>query len=1409
MITSIDNNIFLNSTAIELLPVVSCEFNQNLFNPPYITVAGLGNKETVTLSSPSSLKPASASDAKPGSVTSTISFNGTQSVLTYTINTSTPSPAYKIITYVKTDNSTPIIANAHAIGSVSTQFGSATSDVNSFGYTPIITYVGSTGLGDNISSITYKIVFNSYTNDSLITEGVTNIFITTPEVYQTTYFDYQNGSLWPTDSPFQYFRPGESYVNSGNAKLTMPSNFRKVNTTLLNNQGDLYAPVTPILQNPTFGLVSAPTPFYKNAMPNILAPYQYFVSDPGDGGTNVGPKYTNSSYSPSISSIYEPSINTNKLVIKFNTIMTVPNISIKLDNVVVWTGDVPLNGVLILYYNGSSWTTSKWSNMPKYNNDGTLSLHTSFNKMTITQNAVTLNSNFSSFPSRSSYLSTDILRMHLVESSPRLEIDVSDYVMQLDINKQLDSKNNYIPISSINPNDATLTLSAIPFNFNGSAIPIFSSQSNQSINLLTNNLRKNIKFYFGWELKSYFLNGQNYTTDTYIQAGTFYSNSWDETDISIVKITCYDIVNYLQTTPVPDFVSNLKSVFDTITTLLDLAGFTDYDYDTLYRVCNDNSRPMDLYYYFCNSQDSTIYDALSEIFLSYQIGAYIDENGVMQFLSLSDIVSGNESPDVYFNDSSVIQGGYSITSKAKPGKISIRYQPPKVLQSLALQNATDPTQQNSPSFIYTTSNDILWEQKNSDAVGFNYLASIDENNQPIIMNATDSVFSLNVNDIQDIFHTYSLNTDGYAIIENEVVSFLYKEYSISDSSGNTQIVSVKNDLELSAAINSFVKRFETGLQVSTIDINGFAVAATDYNITVKATGRITNVQRGLFGTFPATHSSISNGDSISTKDLYEATASSNYSITKSTNYSSGISSSYSNNDIQLNNPNLQKIQTTIPANNKVLVYPANQKDVGFQTYSAKFDFTNSATCVASGIFFNMPSDMNSAEGAYFVEFTRFENFNTKKSTFSETTGNWTYAYYNPPQYKYYISIYKVVSGVSTIIATADATGAANNIVANFEKVLVKQTGNSASAPYTYALAQDAFFDLKVVWSTSNGDDGEIPGPVIEVFLNNFEITGWNLAGGSVPNKNKLTSTRQMVSLPSAPLQQTQFGYFTTTSPYVPSNYNIPIPTSDSSQASNFRELYATSKPLKERSVSYFFQDREFLNGLIQGQNLFAKYNHYICQTNPDVKGINTYDVQYTTPGATVADINPVFYKWFYFPGTNPTDQQFYQQQTVDEYSLAYSTALNTGFRGKFAVANNSNHMVYLQHTSDTLNSFTTSINLWTHEVIAPSDSQILEKVLDPTNLSEVVQVDSSWIQSKEAANRLASVISFGNDGFSRDTSLQVFGNPLIQVGDIVDLTYTLAGILNKKYLVHEVSHTFQNGLKTTLTLNQLNNGTTY
>jgi hypothetical protein len=209
------------------------------------------------------------------------------------------------------------------------------------------------------------------------------------------------------------------------------------------------------------------------------------------------------------------------------------------------------------------------------------------------------------------------------------------------------------------------------------------------------------------------------------------------------------------------------------------------------------------------------------------------------------------------------------------------------------------------------------------------------------------------------------------------------------------------------------------------------------------------------------------------------------------------------------------------------------------------------------------------------------------------------------------------------------------------------------------------------------------------------------------------------------------------------------------------------------------------------------------QTTPEISGINYYDVQYTTPAAVSVDVWPVEYMLSYFPGTTKEQQQYKQKKLVTEDSLSYSTPLNTGFRARMAIANNSPHMVILTKESDEVQRVTVNLNLYTHEIVAPSDPEILEVIIDPSNMSEVVQLDSEWIQSKSAANKMLKIVQMGVDGFSTTTTLNIFGNPLIQVGDFVTLSYDPNGTDNKRNVVTSVSHSFNNGLSTVLTLKRL------
>ena len=1385
------SNIFTGSDSIGLTPVVSAEWNHNLFNPPYMTVSGNGTSLSKTLVSGGSTVSNVTSGAKPNFTTRSFPMSGGTGTVSYSV-TSVSSPAYKVVTYIKTDQPVPVMVTLSGKGA-STQFGSEQVEADSLGWTKVITYVGSSGPTDTISSFVYTITANTLSG----ADTNATVYFTLPEIYATTYFDYQNHSLFPTEMPFTYFRPGESYVSTGDAKYSFPSNYRKIASQILNSEtegggyyGLKYMPITPIIQNPKFFLVNSEIPVIKTALPTDISPYRYFVSD---------------DTSKIITGIYEKAITTNKIVIKFNTLMTLPVVNIAINGTTitvdgsqsispVLNADFIATGILTLYWNGTAWTKTKWSTMPQFSATGSLSLSTTITKISVTQVSHNVNTEISTLDGvedTDTDIGSDLERMHLVEVSPRLEIDLTDFVQSVSIDKSLDADNTALPISSLNTNDASIVLSGIPAMNGSTIVPIFSSQSDQASTILANMLRKNIKFYVNFNLSTYSTPGSTTTSNTYIPGGVFYSDSWNENDIQTITVQSFDVSRYLQSTPVPDYVANLKSVFDIITNILDLSGFTDYDYDSLYRICNSKSSPLDLSYYYVNSKDSTIMDALNEIFVAYQIGAYIDEYGIMRFLSLHNILSSPTS-NLSLSEANIVQNGFSISNAAKPGKISLRYQTPKVKQSPSLQNVTNADIKDSPSFVYTTSNDVVWSQQTNDSIGFNYLKDN--------MSATSNVLSINNNDLLDIFHTFNLNNDGYAFIENEIVSFTYKEYTISAIDNSDPVtVSVKNNLELSAEIDRYIKQYSVGLKIS----DGSEKA--DYDVKITPTGNITNVQRGLFGTYPSNHERINTLSTKSlSKKLYNRAAETisnagaiTYVVDDSDPSGDGLQ------DPSL--PSIDKIRISDDEDQTVLIFPTSGVDLGYQTYSVKFELTNQDQS-AAGLFFNMTSD-TSVGDAYVVELVKINTKNPKTSLA-----------YSPARYRY---IVQISSSDGTVLYWADATGECNSIINNFSKIIKKTEVNGKNE---YSFVTDNALNLKVAYVLSDGSDGEDateedPKNILYVFLNNVEITGWqelqddsydeetNPQGGTwkTMDVNPKTGARRKPYLSDNLVANTKFGFCTTRTPPIITGVNPSITYYDDvvDAPSLLREIHATGKPLLERSVNYFYQDREFLNGMVQNQPLYTNSPTYIMQTTPEIAGINYYDVQYTTPAAVSVDILPIEYMMKYYPGNSPEDQTKFQKKLVDEYSLSYSTPLNTGFRARMAIANGRPHMVILKKDADELNNLTNNFNLWTHEIVAPSDPEIIEQVIDPSNMSEVVQLDSEWIQSKQAAYKMLKVVQMGIEGFSKTVSLRIFGHPLIQVGDIVTLSYNLNGISGQKYFIQSVAQSFSQGLETSLVLKRI------
>ena len=90
------------------------------------------------------------------------------------------------------------------------------------------------------------------------------------------------------------------------------------------------------------------------------------------------------------------------------------------------------------------------------------------------------------------------------------------------------------------------------------------------------------------------------------------------------------------------------------------------------------------------------------------------------------------------------------------------------------------------------------------------------------------------------------------------------------------------------------------------------------------------------------------------------------------------------------------------------------------------------------------------------------------------------------------------------------------------------------------------------------------------------------------------------------------------------------------------------------------------------------------------------------------------------------------------------------------------------------------------------------------NYKEPIIFQSNWIQNESDAKTLAEWIKNKVVNRGRIVNMRVFGNPLINVGDIVAVKYTYQGFTGtEKLIITSVSHSYNQGLETDITCRTL------
>lgn len=257
----------------------------------------------------------------------------------------------------------------------------------------------------------------------------------------------------------------------------------------------------------------------------------------------------------------------------------------------------------------------------------------------------------------------------------------------------------------------------------------------------------------------------------------------------------------------------------------------------------------------------------------------------------------------------------------------------------------------------------------------------------------------------------------------------------------------------------------------------------------------------------------------------------------------------------------------------------------------------------------------------------------------------------------------------------------------------------------------------------------------------------------------------------------EYVYVTSLSPKTPNS-----DADDSDFLDLIRGGYVSNQPWENIGNPKFLADRRRRGR--RSANAKVPYQ-YIYEFGADVHEVRKYEVDF--------DKYPVIYSSLYMTNTS--------QAVCDEYH-------STPFGAKFFIANASRQNCVV-NGEDTL---TFGINSPVQQKLVITGRTVQQKEPVSINVQDdaalkargeiPLEISSDWLQSESSAKQLGDWI-VNNWKTPADTvEVEIFGNPLLQLSDMVSVNYAAKNMLTAthKYFIRSIDHSWENGLKTTLVL---------
>lgn len=427
---------------------------------------------------------------------------------------------------------------------------------------------------------------------------------------------------------------------------------------------------------------------------------------------------------------------TNTVIVKFETSYSKPaNWSIKIqdhagvESTVSTNGVVPANGVFQLYYNGSSWSTTRFT---------TPSAPVNIKKIIVTVNTIDIANSF----------------LGVIEVGARYIQDVSNRIVSFQVSKNSsDDSSGIVPVGSVTSNALSLALEG--FDRKGIEYDKTSAFNKSNINLY-----KNVK-----------VMPFNKIGDDVIPQGVFYIDSFTISEFGDIDIQGLDGAKFLQEILAPDIVIQNAPSQAIVRRLLDSVGFTSYNFNTYGKA--DPNKPdtatiVPLYWY--TEDTKTVWQHIQDLCKDTQMIATFDNNDILQFYPRDYLFDKTRPTSFKFRSATKGSNAPNIVSLTKETVPSVKAV--KVIYTPII------------STNYSGSSDNLYVSPpaalGAAALQSTLLASAPaETDAPlgVVRLAPISVYS-------DLADTSFYNKAGYFLINNEIVEYDAMEFQYEPLSGS-------------------------------------------------------------------------------------------------------------------------------------------------------------------------------------------------------------------------------------------------------------------------------------------------------------------------------------------------------------------------------------------------------------------------------------------------------------------------------------------------------------------------------------------------------------------------------------------------------------------------------------------------